>query len=62
MAFTKIQQVYGQTLPKLLTAKSEAEFDKLWNDFVNERQSLNFELVQQYRQNQLDTLKAKLAE
>lgn len=62
VAFTKIQQVYGQTLPKLLTAKSEAEFDKLWNGFVGERAKLGFDLVQQYRQKQLETLKAKLAE
>jgi len=60
IAFSKIQQVFGQTLPKLITAKSEGEFDQLWNKFISDRQGLNFDLVQQYRQKQLETLKAKL--
>jgi putative aldouronate transport system substrate-binding protein len=62
VAFSKIQQEFGQTLPKLITAKSEDEFDKLWNKFIDDRKGLNFDLVQQYRQKQLDTLKAKLAD
>lgn len=61
VAFTKIQQVWGQTLPKLLTAKSDADFDKLFSDFVQKRNGLSFDLVQQYRQKQMDACKAKLA-
>ncbi len=62
IAFTKIQQVFGQTLPKLITAGSESEFDGIWQKFLNEREKLSVDLVQQYRQKQLETSKAKLAD
>jgi putative aldouronate transport system substrate-binding protein len=34
---TKIENEWGVVLPKLLSAKSEAEFDSIWNEFIQKR-------------------------
>src|SRR5690606_4472197 len=34
---TKIDQAFSKALPKLLLAKSEEEFDKIWSEFLQER-------------------------
>ncbi len=60
IAFSKIRSVWGQTLPKLLTAGSDEEFDKLWDDFIEKRDELGFDIVQEYMQKQLEVFKEKL--
>lgn len=57
---TKIQQDWAQTLPKLITSKSDTDFDKIWNDFIKRREDNGFVKVQAYRQAQMDASKAKL--
>lgn len=60
IAWTKIATDWGQTLPKLLTAKSDEEFDKIWNDFLRRREEAGFDKVMAYRQAVLDERKEKL--
>jgi len=57
---TKIDQLWGKTLPKLLLAKSDAEFDQLFNDFLAERDKNGFAALQAYRQKKYEENVAKL--
>ena len=59
---TKIDQEFGKALPKLLLAKSEAEFDKIWSEFLKDREDAGFEALQAYRQNLYEENVKKLAE
>jgi putative aldouronate transport system substrate-binding protein len=58
----KVKTEWGKVLPKLLLAKSEAEFDEIWNDYLAKRESLGFAKVEAYRQKQYEENVAKLAE
>jgi putative aldouronate transport system substrate-binding protein len=40
---SKIDNEWGVVLPKLLLAKDEAEFDKIWNDFLQTRKDFGLE-------------------
>jgi len=62
IAKTKIDQEFGKALPKLLLAKSEAEFDKIWNDYLAERDKAGWEKLQAYRQMKYEENVKKLAE
>jgi putative aldouronate transport system substrate-binding protein len=62
IAKTKIDQEFGKALPKLLLAKSEAEFDKIWNDYLAEREKAGWEKLQAYRQMKYEENVKKLAE
>ena len=57
VADQKITNLWSQTLPKLLLAPTEADFDEMLKTFVEEREKLNFALVQE--QNTLYINKAK---
>ncbi|WP_042170403.1 extracellular solute-binding protein [Paenibacillus gorillae] len=57
---TKIDQEFGKVLPKLLLSKSEADFDKVWNEFLKKRDSLGFKEVQAYKQKKYEENVAKL--
>ncbi|NGZ77551.1 extracellular solute-binding protein [Saccharibacillus alkalitolerans] len=50
IANTKLGQLWGKTLPKLLLASSEAEFDQIWKDYQQKRQSSGLAEVQAYQQ------------
>lgn len=54
IAFSKIQQEWGKTLPKLLLAESDEEFDKIFNEFLEKREELGHDIVQEYRQKQFE--------
>lgn len=59
---TKIAQLWGKTLPKLLQAKSDSEFDTLFKEFTDNRKSYGFDQVVKFRQVELDKNKKKLAQ
>lgn len=50
IANTKINQLWGKTLPKLLLAKSDSEFDTIFDKFLKDRESAGYEKVQAYKQ------------
>ncbi|HHW58444.1 MAG TPA: extracellular solute-binding protein [Clostridia bacterium] len=50
VAANKIAQLWGKTLPKLLLAKSDEEFDKIFNDFLKKREEYGYEKVLKYQQ------------
>lgn len=60
VANNNIAQLWGKTLPQLLMAGSDAEFDKIFKDFVAQRKDLGFDIVQAYRQKQYELNKKKL--
>ncbi|WP_235949418.1 type 2 periplasmic-binding domain-containing protein [Paenibacillus glycinis] len=62
IANTKIGQTWGKTLPKLLLSKSDDEFDKLFNDFLDKRKSAGLDKVQAYQQQKYEENVKKLAE
>lgn len=62
IALTKIANEWGKALPKLLLAKSEAEFDQILSDFVATRDKLGYAEVQAYRQTKYEENIKKLAE
>lgn len=62
VAKTKIDQEFGKALPKLLLAKSEEEFDKIWNDYLAERDKAGWDKLQAYRQEKYEENVKKLAE
>ncbi|MNI96228.1 hypothetical protein D3C73_1546330 [compost metagenome] len=49
-------------LPELITAKDEAAFDKIFENFLARRASYGFDQVMEYRQAELDARKSKMAE
>ena len=46
---TKIDAKIGALLPKLITAKSDAEFDKLYNNYVKEANELGLQQLLDYK-------------
>ncbi len=47
--FSDIQRRWGSTLPKLILASSEAEFDAIWSDFQSYKQSKGYREIQEYQ-------------
>lgn len=62
IASTKIAQTWGKTLPKLLISKSDEEFDKIWNEFLEKRDKAGFNKVEAYKQAKFEDNVKKLAE
>jgi putative aldouronate transport system substrate-binding protein len=56
----KTDTEWGLILPKLLLAKSDAEFEKLWNKFHAEKDSLGYAKLLEYMQKSSDDKKTKL--
>ena len=59
---TKILQLWGKTLPQLLMAKSDADFDTLFKSYTEKRKSYGYDQVIKYQQAQLEINKKKLAQ
>jgi putative aldouronate transport system substrate-binding protein len=57
---TKISNKWGEALPKLLLAKTDAEFDTLFSQFLADRSELGFEKLMAYWQAKYESNKAKL--
>lgn len=60
VAASKIAQEWGKTLPKLLLAKSDKEFDKTFKDFLKKRDSYGYDKVEEYQQKMFEGNKKKL--
>lgn len=57
---SNIGRLWGKTLPKLLLAASEEEFDEIFADFVKQRQELGYELVCKERKKMIQDAKSRL--
>ncbi|MDO3410215.1 extracellular solute-binding protein [Saccharibacillus sp. CPCC 101409] len=60
IANTKLGQLWGRTLPKLLLAGSDAEFDQIWTDYQKKRESSGLADVQAYQQTEYEKNLEKL--
>ncbi len=58
VAATRIDQRWQEVVPELITAASEDEFDSIFAEFLEDRESYNYTLVVQYEQDLLDARKA----
>ncbi|WP_059051771.1 type 2 periplasmic-binding domain-containing protein [Paenibacillus senegalimassiliensis] len=56
----KIKDLRGKTLPKLLMASSEAEFDKIFNDYIKKQEELGLDKVMAFQQTKYEENKKKL--
>ena len=56
----KITKLWSRTLPQLLLAPSEAEFDEILQEFVMQREELGFDEVQQKKTEMMIEAKEKL--
>ena len=61
LAWSRISQNWEEVLPELITAKDEAAFDKIFENFLIRRVNYGFNQVMEYRQAELELRKAKLA-
>ncbi|MNI51453.1 hypothetical protein D3C73_1061820 [compost metagenome] len=57
---TKLKALRGKTMPKLLMASSDAEFDKIWSDYLAKKDKEGFATFDAYRQNKYQENKKKL--
>lgn len=57
---SQIDKLWGKTLPRLLLAKSDEEFDQLFDKFVEERESLGYQKVRQAQQKIMEENKQRL--
>ncbi|AOZ91803.1 extracellular solute-binding protein [Paenibacillus crassostreae] len=62
VTWSRISQNWEEVLPELITAKDDAAFDKVFENFLARRESYGFDKVMEYRQSELDMRKAKMAE
>ncbi len=60
VAATSIAQLWGKALPKLLMSKSDAEFDKVFSEFIEKREAAGFDKVLEYQQSEYEKNKGKL--
>ncbi len=58
----KIKTLWGETLPRLLMAETENEFDILLNDYIKKRDELGFDILQQEKTRLYQINKSKLEE
>lgn len=59
-ASARIDKLWGSTLPRLLLAKSDEEFDELLDQFVKERELLGYKQVMNAKQKLLEENKKRL--
>ncbi|WP_046213174.1 type 2 periplasmic-binding domain-containing protein [Paenibacillus wulumuqiensis] len=57
---TKITQLWGKTLPQLLLASSDAEFDQIFQDYLSKREEYGLAKVQAYQQAEYEKNLTKL--
>ncbi|MGX1830136.1 extracellular solute-binding protein [Paenibacillus taichungensis] len=62
LSWSRISQNWEEVLPELITAKDEAAFDKIFENFLARRVNYGFNQVMEYRQTELGARKAKMAE
>ena len=59
-ADSNIKKLWGKTLPKLLLAPTEEEFDALFASFVEEREQLGYQLVREESKKMIQDAKERL--
>lgn len=59
-ADVNIKKLWSKTLPALLLAPTEEEFDKIFDEFIKEREKLGFELVVEESTRQVKSNKEKM--
>lgn len=57
---SRIADLWGQTLPKLLLAKSDEEFDQIYQDFLKKRAEAGYEKLLAWQMQKLEENKKKL--
>ncbi|TXK77408.1 extracellular solute-binding protein [Paenibacillus sp. N3.4] len=62
IANSKIAQIWGKALPKLLLAKSDEEFDQIFDKFLKDRKAAGLDKVQAYQQKEFEANKQKIAQ
>lgn len=60
VAASKISQEWGKTLPKLVLAKSDQEFDKVFEEYLEKRDKFGHDKVKAYQVEHFEINKAKL--
>ncbi|MGD6793046.1 extracellular solute-binding protein [Metabacillus indicus] len=60
IASTKISQEWGKTLPKLLLAKSDKEFDKVMKAYLKKREDYGYDKVEEYQKKMFEKNNEKL--
>lgn len=60
VANTKIAQEWGKTLPKLILAESDSEFDQIFDEFIKKRDELGYKKVREYQTKKFLENKAKI--
>jgi len=60
VSLIRITDLWGTTLPKLLMAKSNSEFDTIFNDFITKRSKLGYDSLLSLQQKKFDENKKKL--
>lgn len=58
---SKLKQLRGKTMPKLLMASSDAEFDKIWNEYLEKRKKEGEDVFDAYQQKKYEENKVKLS-
>ena len=57
---TRVENMWGELLPRLLRASSDAEFDQLYRSFLDDREAMGYDRLMAYRQERVAANKAKL--
>ncbi|AHC14189.1 extracellular solute-binding protein [Salinispira pacifica] len=57
---SKIVELRGKMLPALLNAESEAEFEEIWDSWIERKEELGLEELMEYQQTKVDVNKTKL--
>lgn len=60
VSLVRITDLWGTTLPKLLMAKSDSEFDTIFNDFITRRSKLGYDSLLSFQQKKVYENKKKL--
>ena len=60
VSLIRITDLWGTTLPKLLMAKSDSEFDNIFNEFITKRSKLGYDSLLSFQQKKVDENKKKL--
>lgn len=58
--YTKIKKLWGKTLPQLLLAPSEEEFDRILKEYIQERDLLGYDIVAEEAGRQMKKAKERL--
>lgn len=57
IAATRVSQKWEEVLPELITAESDEEFDRIFEEFIQARDSYDYASVVAYKQQLLDARK-----